>query len=97
MRAAGDGRGTGQDVRSSSFFLYDFREELAGRRLLQAAEAAVLAVSTGPGELKTETVEEFISISDGQVMLLVWLSRGQMRAVSPPRVVHVTGGLGVRV
>jgi len=34
---------------------------------VQAAEAAVLAVSTGPGELLTETVEEFISISDGQV------------------------------
>jgi uncharacterized protein YecA (UPF0149 family) len=34
---------------------------------LQAAEAAVMALSVGPGELKTETVEEFISISDGQV------------------------------
>lgn len=26
-----------------------------------------MALSVGPGELKTETVEEFISISDGQV------------------------------
>lgn len=34
---------------------------------LQAAEAAVLGLSVSPGELKTETVEEFISISDGQV------------------------------
>jgi F0F1-type ATP synthase alpha subunit len=28
-----------------------------------------MALSVGPGELKTETVEEFISISDGQVVL----------------------------
>lgn len=34
---------------------------------LQAAEAAVMGLSVSPGELKTETVEEFISISDGQV------------------------------
>jgi hypothetical protein len=27
----------------------------------------VLGLSVSPGELKTETVEEFISISDGQV------------------------------
>jgi hypothetical protein len=33
----------------------------------QAAEAAVMGLSVSPGELKTETVEEFISISDGQV------------------------------
>lgn len=33
----------------------------------QAAEAAVMALSVGPGEVKTETVEEFISIADGQV------------------------------
>eukprot|EP00882_Tetradesmus_deserticola_P005439 GHRQ01005723.1.p1 GENE.GHRQ01005723.1~~GHRQ01005723.1.p1 ORF type:complete len:668 (+),score=308.35 GHRQ01005723.1:398-2401(+) len=35
----------------------------------RAAEAAVMALSVGPGELKTETVEEFISISDGQLVL----------------------------
>ncbi len=34
---------------------------------LQAAEAAVMGLSVSSGELKTETVEEFISISDGQV------------------------------
>lgn len=34
---------------------------------LQAAEGAVMGLSVSPGELKTETVEEFISISDGQV------------------------------
>ncbi|WIA34565.1 hypothetical protein OEZ86_012886, partial [Tetradesmus obliquus] len=33
----------------------------------RAAEAALMALSVGPGELKTETVEEFISISDGQI------------------------------
>eukprot|EP00878_Enallax_costatus_P010679 GHUV01011155.1.p1 GENE.GHUV01011155.1~~GHUV01011155.1.p1 ORF type:complete len:682 (+),score=208.59 GHUV01011155.1:600-2645(+) len=35
----------------------------------KAAEAAVMALSVGPGEVKTETVEEFISIADGQVVL----------------------------
>ncbi|KAF8063752.1 atpA [Scenedesmus sp. PABB004] len=41
----------------------------AGLEKRRAAEAAVLGLSVGPGELKTETVEEFISISDGQVVL----------------------------
>jgi hypothetical protein len=40
----------------------------------------VLAVSTGPNELQTETVEEFISISDGQVGYV-----GSLRAVQVPR------------
>jgi hypothetical protein len=38
-----------------------------GAHTPQAAEAAVIALTASPGELKTETVEEFISISDGQV------------------------------
>jgi hypothetical protein len=42
----------------------------------QAAEAAVLGLSVSPGELKTETVEEFISISDGQVRGVFWLGQG---------------------
>eukprot|EP00775_Hariotina_reticulata_P002752 gene2752-3047_t len=51
----------------------------------KAAEAAVLAVSTGPGELKTETVEEFISISDGQVVLEPGMTSlsGDQGAVGP--------------